>query len=414
MRITRAGGLALAILAPVLLVSCSSSPENQDLPLVRSNIDPSWDQKAATSYLDHRAAWWADWTTAARDHHTFCVSCHTTVPYILARAALRRELEESTPSAEETVILQNVRKRVGHWKEVDPYYQDSDYDKRIGTESRATESVLNALILASFDFETRQLSDETTVAFSNMWELQKTEAGDQQGAWDWHQFDLRPWEASNSPYWGAILAAVAVGKAPSDYASSPNIQTNLSLLRNYLTRNYSGQSLLNRVMLLWASGHLPGLLQQDERQRIIKEAFREQNADGGWTLSSVDWTWRSRSMFSFVSIWKRDDWSPQDRESDGCATGIFLFSLEEAGVGAENPQLRKGLSWLIHNQSKFDGSWTASSLNKHRDPRSNIGLFMSDAATGFAVLALTEDRPPGRTAAAAVELKPNSGKKLSR
>jgi len=50
----------------------------------------SWDQKAAAAYLDQRQSWWMEWPKAARDHDTFCVSCHTAVPYALSRPALRK------------------------------------------------------------------------------------------------------------------------------------------------------------------------------------------------------------------------------------------------------------------------------------------------------------------------------------
>jgi hypothetical protein len=49
------------------------------------------------------------------------------------------------------------------------------------------------------------------------------------------------------------------------------------------------------------------------------------------------------------------------------------------------------LAWLAGNQQP-DGTWTAASINKQRDPHSDAALFMTDAATAYAVLALQTAR----------------------
>jgi len=62
--------------------------------------DPvGWNPKAAAAYLDQRQDWWQKWPGAARDHGTYCVSCHTVATYALARPALRGALGETTASA---------------------------------------------------------------------------------------------------------------------------------------------------------------------------------------------------------------------------------------------------------------------------------------------------------------------------
>src|SRR6266576_4533595 len=132
----------------------------------------SWDQQAAAAYLDQRAAWWMEWPKAARDHETFCVSCHTAVPYALSRPALRKPLAETAPSANERRRLDNVTKRVRLWKEVEPFYSDAKDGVNKTAESRGTEAVLNALILASHDAQNGRLSDDTRAAFDNMWALE--------------------------------------------------------------------------------------------------------------------------------------------------------------------------------------------------------------------------------------------------
>jgi len=380
--VRRTAGL-LACLVAGAMVACSHTAPK---------VSNSWDPKAAATYLDYRAAWWMEWTGSARDHGTFCISCHTALPYALARPALRAALTEQGPSVNEHRLVENVAKRVRLWNDVGPYYSDQGYDHKTA-ESRGTEAVLNALILASHDSQNDRLSDDARAAFDNMWALQQT-TGDNRGSWFWLQFDQEPWEANDSSYYGAALAAIAVGTAPGNYRSTPEIQDNLKRLRGYLNRESAAQSTINRVFLLWASTKLPELLARDQQEAIIKEILSKQQADGGWRLASIAWRWNGWSLRSFVNMWLREDGTPMDGNSDGVATGVITFALQETGVPRDNSQLERGISWLMSNQNAAEGFWPASSVNKRRHMSSDTGRFMSDAATAFAVLALTEHQRP--------------------
>ena len=338
----------------------------------------SWDPNAAAAYLDRRQSWWMEWPRAQRDHETVCVSCHTAVPYALSRSALRTALAERAPSPNERRLLDSVTKRVRLWKEVEPFYKDADRGPYKSVESRGTESVLNALILSSRDVQNGQLSNDARKAFENMWAEQQI-AGKQKGAWLWLRFKNEPWEADDSDYVGATLAAVAVGIAPGNYRATPEVQTGLRPLREYLNREFAAQIPINRVLLLWAAAELPELLEPDRQKAIIGELLEKQRADGGWSLSSLS------------GAWKRADGTSQETTSDGYATGLITFVLQRAGISPENAQLKRGLAWLTANQDKKEGSWTSYSLNKNKENHISpeTALFMNDAATSFAVLSLT-------------------------
>lgn len=133
-----------------------------------------WSPTAAAAYLDQRMDWWTKWPTAARDHGTFCVSCHTVLPYALARPVLRQALAEREPSANERLLVDNVTRRVRLWKDVEPFYPDQTRGLPKTSESRGTEAILNALILASRDALTASpsLTEDTRRAFDNLWALQ--------------------------------------------------------------------------------------------------------------------------------------------------------------------------------------------------------------------------------------------------
>jgi squalene-hopene/tetraprenyl-beta-curcumene cyclase len=343
-----------------------------------TNVAGSWNQKAAAAYLEQRQSWWIEWPRAQRDHETFCVSCHTAVPYALSRSALRAALGEQAPSANEQRLLDNVTKRVRLWNQVEPFYKDADRGPYKSAESRGTESVLNALILSSRDAQSGQLSDETRRAFQNMWAEQQT-AGKQKGAWLWLRFKNEPWEADDSDYFGATLAAVAIGIAPGNYHAAPDIQSNLILLQGYLNREFPAQTTINRVLLLWAAAKLPGLIEPAQQKAIVAELRKKQQADGGWSVSSLS------------GDWKRADGTSQVTASDGYATGLITFVYQQSGISPEDASLKRGLAWLIANQDKMAGFWTAYSLNKNKEHHISpeTALFMNDAATSYAVLSLT-------------------------
>jgi squalene-hopene/tetraprenyl-beta-curcumene cyclase len=347
------------------------------------SVTTSWSPRAAASYLDSRESWWMGWPAAARDHGTFCMSCHTAMPYALARPVLGAALGEHATPEPERRLLENVRKRVRFWKDEKPYYSEQ------ANKSRGTEAVLNALILASSDAPNGKLSEDTRAALNNMWVLQKV-TGEQKGSWPWIDFRNEPWEADDSPYFGACLAAITVGTAPENYGATPEIRDNLNLLREYLTRESPKQSFIDQVILLWASTKLPGLIDARQQKSIIDEILSKQRPDGGWSLSSLVWTWRGTSLYSLAKLWARSEGTPLEAKSDGYATGLISLVLEQAGLARQDVRLQRGLAWLVHNQSQADGGWPAYSLNNRRDPSSGTGHFMRDAATAFAVLALSK------------------------
>ena len=324
----------------------------------------AWNREAAAAYLDRRAEWWMGWDRAARDHGTFCISCHTTLPYGLARAALRGGDGEAPSNGEER-LLDNVVKRVRLWNDVAPYYHNRGGDFSKAPESRGTESVLNAAILASRDARIGRLSGDARLAFDHMWTEQQT-TGDRAGAWLWLRFGLGPWETDGSEYFGAALAARAIGAAPENYALSPAIAQHVSLLRAYLSREYVKQPLSNRVVLLWASAKLQGWLDAERQASLVREVLAAQRSDGAWGLFA--------------------------RTGDAYSTAVAVLALLETHARDADQPIRNAVSWLMGHQNPHDGSWPADSPNMRRDPASDAGRFMSDAATAYAALALATAR----------------------
>jgi squalene-hopene/tetraprenyl-beta-curcumene cyclase len=364
----------------LLLIGCFVAVCVWRIPPVRGASEPSsvnWNRKTAAGYLDSREVWWQDWPRAKKDHGTICISCHTVVPYAMARPGLRKALSETEETSEEKILMDNVETRVSRWSEMVPFYSDVADGKGKTAESHSTEAVLNAVTLTSYDARRGNLRPITRTALDAAWTLQ-VQTGENAGGWIWQDFHLAPWESADSAYQGAALLMVEAGDAPGGYASELGVREHVGQLRGYLRRQYAAQPLINQAYILWASAKAPGLLTGAEQKALRDRLVGLQQADGGWRTSSL-------------VAWKRLDDTAQPAASDGYATALVVLAIEESGTGRQDDTLKRGVQWLEQHQEK-NGAWKAASLNKKRDPESNVGRFMDDAATGYAVLALEHAR----------------------
>ena len=295
----------------------------------------------------------------------------------------------TTPTPQEVRLLEGVIRRVETYDAHQPFY---DFNEAKKTESRGTEAVINALVLASADAEQnrREPTEPTRRALRRLWETQRAD-----GAWDWLDFGLEPFESADAAYYGATLAALAVGTAPADATShTPDATVGLDRLRGYLKERRAAQSLLNQVALLLASTRLKDLLTSGQQEALIAEIQRRQQNDGGWSLQTLGpWRWGDR---------RRPPGTPDASllaQSDGYATGLIVYTLRKAGLPGDHAAVKKGLQWLKANQQDIQigqrtyRAWRAYSLNIDREHGGKEGepwrrMFMSDAATTFAVLAL--------------------------
>jgi squalene-hopene/tetraprenyl-beta-curcumene cyclase len=341
-------------------------------PMARAGGEPAaWKPDGAGKYLDERQKAWFGYAR--------CISCHSGLPYALARPALRKVVDARTPTETETKLLAQIKLRVANWKNLDTkafglYYDSSEVMKK---QSWGTEAVFNAVILAFDDCYQGKSSPgaATKQAFSNLWQTQ-VKAGDNKGSWEWLDFNEAPWGNKEARYLGAALAAIAVGTAPGNYIPGADTDTDarVALLRGYLKDQLGKQSLHNRAWGLWAAAKVEGILTKAEQNKLIEQLLGKQRHDGGWSLPSL-------------GTWVRNDRTAQETGSDGYATALVLHVLQTAAVPKNHDQVGRGLAWLNRNQAAT-GAWRSVSLVKKRDPSSHTGKFMSDAATAFAVLAL--------------------------
>jgi squalene-hopene/tetraprenyl-beta-curcumene cyclase len=307
------------------------APPKADEPVAKA-----WSAATAAAALDAAGV---NWT---RDRS--CVTCHTNLPYLMARPLLKGD---------------------AGWKEVREFFADQVAGwQKTGKARGDAYVVATAAGLAFTDAHAGRLTAETRQAFDRMWAVQR-----KTGDWNWIKCDWPPLE--HDDYYGAVLAAVAVGTAPENYAASDAAKPGLERLRAYLAKT-PAPDLHHQTMLLWASAKLPGLLAKEEQSRIMAELKAKQRADGGWSLPSLG------------KYNRRDEKkSPNDpaAPSDGYATGFAVYVLRQAGVPTADPAIANGVGWLKANQRE-SGRWFTRSLNTDK------AHYIANAGTAYAVMAL--------------------------
>jgi squalene-hopene/tetraprenyl-beta-curcumene cyclase len=291
----------------------------------------------AAEYLDGVGV---NWTRTQQ-----CITCHTNMPYLTARPLLPGD---------------------DGWKEVRTFLEDDVKSWANGGKPRGDAYVVaTAFALAFNDTQkTGKLHDATKAALDRMWDVQK-----QSGEWKWLKCEWPPLE--HDDYYGATLAALAVGYAPGEYAKTDSAKAGIEKLKTYLKKT-PAPDLHHTAMLLWASTKLDGLMTADEQKKAVTALKEKQHKDGGWSLPSL-------------GNYSRRDGSPNDPDaaSDGYGTGFVTFVLMQAGVKANDPVVANAVKWLKSNQRE-SGRWYTRSLNNDK------AHYITNAGCAFCILALNE------------------------
>src|SRR5262249_39271935 len=149
------------------------------------------------AHLDARATAWLADPPQVGENFPCAMSCHTTHPYLIARATL------DAPSSVAGDVRAAIEARVAaSASSTVSYYGAPGSQKE--RESRGSEAILDAATLAL----SGEHDDVVEAAFAQLWKVQRPDGG-----WDWLDFGLEPWESRGD--WGASLAAIAVGSQPA-------------------------------------------------------------------------------------------------------------------------------------------------------------------------------------------------------
>jgi squalene-hopene/tetraprenyl-beta-curcumene cyclase len=302
-----------------------------------------------STYLDDRMAAWLRDPPRVGNRVRCAMTCHTALPF----AAVA---DRSNPVLPDLVARLDARvASTTDWPKATPFY-GADGSKT-ARAALGTEAVLNAAALALVDQRAGTFRPETRQAFDHLFRVQRAD-----GAFDWLDFGLEPWESGHELF-GAAMAALALGVAPEERG---RWQQQADRLATFIRKNEPTARLQERAAVLYAATELDDLLDADRRGAIVTAIAAVQRSDGGFA-------WADLGIGSST-------------KSDGYATAWLAFvgcAAHRHGDGGRETTTR-ALAWL-RAARRDDGVIPARSPN--RDAARSHSMF-TDAATAWGGAAL--------------------------
>lgn len=131
-----------------------------------------WNARMAAQYMDSRLKEWAAWPNALVSG-VVCVSCHSGLPYLVSRPALRQALgEKSGPTLYEDLLVEGTRATVFR---TDAKELFGGVKGHLGDQVYAAQVVVSSVVIAMEDAPRGKLSPEGEKAFERMWSIQLKE-----------------------------------------------------------------------------------------------------------------------------------------------------------------------------------------------------------------------------------------------